>query len=64
MKGASYRLSETQEEAKGIDGYIGETPVSIKPDTYRAMAALPENIAVAFIFYTKQKDGMTIEFDF
>lgn len=31
IKGTNYRLSESNEEAKGIDGYIGEIPVSIKP---------------------------------
>jgi uncharacterized protein YukE len=64
VKDAPYRLSTTEEEAKGIDGYIGEMPVSIKPDSYRAMAALPENIEVAFIYYEKRKDGIAIEFDF
>jgi hypothetical protein len=39
-------------------------PVSIKPDTYKAMAQLPENIGVAFIFYTKQKDGLVLEYEF
>jgi hypothetical protein len=38
QKGLPHRFSAPEEEARGIDGYIGELPVSIKPDTYRAMA--------------------------
>jgi len=34
IKGTNYRLAEPDEESKGIDGYIGDIPVSIKPHTY------------------------------
>jgi hypothetical protein len=64
QKNVAYRFSTTDEEARGIDGYIGNVPVSIKPDTYKTMAALPENIGVAFVFYAKQKDGLMLEYDF
>lgn len=64
QKSEAYRLSETAEEAAGIDGYIGELPVSIKPDTYKTMTRLPESIAVQFIFYKKVKDGLILEYDF
>jgi uncharacterized protein YukE len=60
----SYRSSTQEEEARGIDGYIGERPVSIKPDTYRTKASLPEVIGVDLIYYTKQKDGIVIEYEF
>lgn len=43
IKGADYRLSEPDEESKGIDGYIGDIPVSIKPHTYEVKASLPEH---------------------
>lgn len=33
----SYRTATAAEEARGVDGFIGELPVSIKPDTYKAM---------------------------
>nr|BAL58220.1 type II restriction enzyme MjaI [uncultured prokaryote] len=36
IKGTTYRLSEPEEESKGIDGYLGDIPVSIKPHTYKA----------------------------
>ena len=58
-----YRLSLPEEESRGIDGYIGEKPVSIKPDTYKAKRSLGEEIAVGFVFYTKLKDGIEIEFE-
>ena len=61
--GASFRLANTDEEARGIDGFIGETPVSVKTDTCRVMAALPENIEAKMIFYTVTKDGLRIEAD-
>jgi hypothetical protein len=58
-----YRLSVPEEESKGIDGWIGKKPVSIKPDTYKTMMALPEFIEVKMIFYSKEKNGIIIEFD-
>jgi len=64
LKGASYRLSSAKEEAKGIDGYIDDTAVSIKPHTYRSMQGLSEQIAASMIYYTKKKDRLEIEFDF
>jgi len=30
IKGTNYRLAEPDEESKGVDGYIGDIPVSIK----------------------------------
>ena len=61
--GADYRLSDFEEESKGIDGYIGDTPVSIKPDTYKVKSALRENITVKMIYYKKIKDGIKIDFE-
>ncbi len=61
--GKKYRLSNPDEEAKGIDGFIGEIPVSIKPITYKIRGGLNEKIDCKMIFYTKKKDGITIEFD-
>ena len=57
----NYRLATPEEEAKGIDGYVGETAYSIKPDTYKTMGRLPEVINVKMIYYTKKKAGLTIE---
>ncbi len=62
LVGTSYRFADPHEEAIGVDGYIGNTPVSIKPITYKEKSALPEKIKIKIIYYTKRKDG--IEFDF
>lgn len=62
FKNTSYRLSEPLDESKGIDGYIGDIPVSIKPITYK-MKNLGESIDVPIIYYDKKKDGINIEFE-
>jgi ribosomal protein S19 len=61
--GKSYRISVPEEEAKGIDGYIGDNPVSIKPQTYESKKMLPESIGVQIIYYDKIKGGINIFFD-
>jgi hypothetical protein len=62
IKRTTYRLSGPEEESKGIDGYIGDIPVSIKPYTYKTKAALPENIKVKIIYYKKVKDGIEVDY--
>jgi hypothetical protein len=61
--GKSYRISVPEEEAMGIDGYIGDRPVSIKPQTYESKQMLPESIGVQIIYYDKVKDGINIFFE-
>jgi len=56
-----YRLANPQEESKGIDGFVGQTAYSIKPDTYKTMKRLSETIDVKIIYYTKTKTGLTVE---
>lgn len=60
-RGLPYRLATPEEESIGIDGYVGDTPYSIKPDTYKTMEHLPETINVKMIYYTKTKTGLKIE---
>lgn len=60
-KGTDYRLACPEEESQGIDGYVGETAYSIKPDTYRAKNFLPETIGAKMIYYAKTKTGLTVE---
>lgn len=60
-KGTTYRRATPEEEAVGIDGYVGDVPYSVKPDTYKTMGRLSEAIAVKMIYYTKTKTGLTIE---
>ena len=64
MKGTPYRLADAQEESQGIDGYIGDTPVSVKPSTYTTKDMLPETIDAQMIVYEKKKDGISFRFDF
>ncbi len=57
-----YRLASVEDEAQGIDGYIGEIPVSIKPISYRSKNSLQEELNGAMIFYEKVKGGLRIDF--
>ena len=62
IKGADYHLASITEESKGIDGYIGNLPVSIKPETYEIKKALSEDISVKIIYYKKVKDGIEVDY--
>jgi len=62
IKGTNYRLAEPDEESKGIDGYIGDIPVSIKPHTYVVKAALPEHIETKIVYYKKIDDGIEVDY--
>jgi len=60
----SYRLADVGEEAKGIDDFIGDTPVSIKPSGYQTQVTYGETFPCLMIFYDKQDDGtVVVEFD-
>lgn len=61
-KNVGYRLSVPEEEAKGIDGYIGNIPVSLKPHTYKLKPALPERIETKIILYRKIDDGVEVDY--
>lgn len=58
-----YRLAIPEEESKGIDGYINEKAISIKPDSYRTKSNLSEVIQVPIVFYIKTKTGLTVNYD-
>jgi hypothetical protein len=62
MVRTNYRLAKPEEESKGIDGFVGETPVSIKPITYKTKPALREKIEAEIVFYEKVKDGIKVDF--
>lgn len=62
-RGVTYCLATPEEESVGIDGYVGDTPYSIKPDTYKTMGRLSESIDVKMIYYTKTKTGLIIELE-
>ncbi len=50
-----YKLSMPEEERKGIDGYIGNVPVSLKPITYKHEEMLPEKNRCVYCILRKAK---------
>jgi hypothetical protein len=62
LKTSEYRSATPEEESRGIDGLIGDIPVSIKPATYKQKAALSENIDVAMIYYEEVKGGIIVDY--
>lgn len=60
-----YRLATAEEESKGIDGYVGDTAYSVKPDTYKSTNArsISDEVNVKMIYYTKKKTGITVEIE-
>ncbi|HZV46981.1 MAG TPA: MjaI family restriction endonuclease [Thermodesulfovibrionales bacterium] len=62
IKGVSYRLSEKAGESQGIDGYIGNISVSIKPETYKTKKSLSEEIQAKMIYYKKVKNGIEVDY--
>lgn len=62
LKGTTYRLSNEEDESKGIDGFIGSIPVSIKPYTYKEEKELKEKIFTKIIYYEKLDDGVAVDF--
>ncbi len=56
-------MSNPGEESKGIDGFIGNIPISIKPDTYKTKKLLRENIDAKIIYYKKTKSGLDIDIE-
>jgi len=58
----TYRLARPDEESKGIDGFLGTEPVSIKPVSYRSKQFLPETIDVKIIYYEKVRGGITFSY--
>ena len=61
IKKVKHRLSTPQEESKGIDGFIGNDAISIKPITYKTKNSLRENIKAKIIYYDKTKNGLNID---
>ena len=63
--GLPYRLATAKEESKGIDGYVGDTAYSVKPDTFKSTNArsISDDVNVKMIYYTKKKTGITVEIE-
>ena len=58
-----WREATPEEEAKGIDGFVGGKPIQIKSATYKLEAHLSETIDVPIVYYEKKKNGITIEYN-
>ena len=63
IKNTNYKFANPKEESQGIDGFVGNIPVSIKPTTYKIKNALREEIKNKIIFYNKTKSGLEIDAD-
>lgn len=61
MYGREFRRSSAEEESRGIDGYIGEQPVSLKPTTY--MDNLQEDISAPIVFYEEYSSSDALKLD-
>lgn len=57
------RPATSQDESQGIDGYIGDTAVSVKPSTLDIKPELLDNLPKCIIFYEKTSAGLTVSFD-
>ncbi|MFZ3355735.1 MAG: MjaI family restriction endonuclease [Thermoplasmata archaeon] len=60
LKLGPVRRANPSEEAQGIDGFFGSTPVSVKPETYRSQI-LPEKIAAPIVYYDKNDNSLVID---
>ncbi|ACM93100.1 type II restriction enzyme MjaI [Nautilia profundicola AmH] len=59
-----YKLATPEEEAQNIDGFIGDIPIQIKPESYKVKTNVKnEDISVSIIFYKKTKSYLIIEYD-
>jgi len=59
--GIEYSRSTPEEESKGIDGYLGDQAVSIKPDTYRQKSRLQEDIQAPIVYYEGYKTNNSLK---
>jgi len=62
IRKAGYKMSEKTGESQGIDGFIGDIPVSIKPETYKIKKSLSEKIHAKIIYYKKIKNGIEVDY--
>ena len=54
------QFSSPEDESRGIDGYLDGIPVSVKPDTYKAMDTISETIDARMIYYEKKSNGTIV----
>lgn len=56
-----YAKSTPEEESQGIDGYLGDQPVSIKPKTYQQKSRLQEDIDAPIVYYEEYKTSNALK---
>jgi hypothetical protein len=59
--GLEYKSSTPKDESKGIDGYLGGQPVSIKPITYKQKSRLQEDISAPIVYYEEYKSNNNLK---
>lgn len=57
------RLATPEEESQGIDGFIGDTPVQIKPETYIEKGNINFESDVDIIYYRPADKSIAIFYD-
>ena len=55
----TYRASSAEDESRGIDGYIGNQPVSVKPTSYKDPSRR-DRIEAPIIWYEANKNGSVV----
>ena len=58
--GRTLSLSSPEDESRGIDGYLDGIPVSVKPNSYKAMDTIGETINARMIYYDKMSSGTIV----
>ncbi|MBB6646091.1 MjaI family restriction endonuclease [Halobellus ruber] len=56
-----YEVGTAEDESKGIDGYLGKQPVSIKPTTYKQKSRLQEEIQAPIVYYEDYSTTETLK---
>lgn len=59
--GLKYTRSTPDDESKGVDGYLGDQPVSIKPVTYKQKSNLQEDIDAPIVYYEEYKSSDSLK---
>jgi len=58
---AETRRATAEEEREGIDGYIGDQPVQVKPETFKDN--LQDDIGVPIVYYDENKSNKAMTVD-
>lgn len=61
--GLDYALASPEQEARGIDGLVGDREISIKPVSWKDQVIQRESLQGVLIYYRKTDDGLEIEFE-